>query len=450
MTSVTPQPVRSVDEIRAAFPALARTHHGIPVAFFDGPGGTQVPRPVAEAMVDYLYHHNANTHWEYPTSRETDAMLLAARESCGDFLGVPADEIVFGPNMTTLSFHVARGLSRAWGPGDEVVVTELDHHANVAPWHTLVQERGITLRTVAMRPSDGTLDWGAFASAVGARTKLIAVGAASNALGTINDMSRARSLATAVDALLFVDAVHFAPHAIVERDTLGADLLVCSPYKFYGPHLGILTGRRALLEEIDVPRLEPAPPYAPDRLETGTQSHESIVGAQAGIDWLASLVPACREGRREALCQVQKELHRRGEILLDQLWTGLDAIPGIHLYGPPPGHPRTPTAGFVLDGVTAESVSDQLAEKGVFVSHGDFYAATVIERLGVGPSGLVRAGCACYTTAEEVTRLLDGVSAISQRRSSTQALGPKADSHSHPANTLGDPTGDQSSLQQPR
>lgn len=403
----------SLDEIRARFPALERRHHGAPVAYFDGPGGTQVPRSVADAVTDYLLHHNANTHWAYPTSLETDAALAAAREALADLLGGRPSEIAFGANMTTLTFHVGRALGRRWSAGDEIVVTELDHHANVDPWRRLASERGLTVRAVRFRAETGQLDLEDLAAAIGPRTKLVAIGAASNAIGTINDVRRVADLARAAGALVFVDAVHYAPHALVDVAALGADLLACSAYKLYGPHLGVLWGREALVEELDVPKLAPAPDRSAERLETGTQNHEGIVGAAAAVDFLASLAAgATRRARLEAAYAM---LHARGEALLERLWSGLRELPGVTLYGPPPGAPRTPTVAFAVRGVPSEEVARALAERAVFVTSGDFYATTVVARLGHASDGLVRAGCACYTTADEIDRLIDGVRALAPR-----------------------------------
>jgi cysteine desulfurase family protein (TIGR01976 family) len=397
--------VASDHEIRSHFPALERRHHGRPVAYFDGPGGTQVPRAVGEAMVDYLYHHNANTHWAYPTSEETDRMLLEARVALAEFLNGRSTEVVFGQNMTTLTFHLARGLGHGWGPGDEVVVTELDHHANRAPWDTLAAERGVTIRVVPFDITTGELDWDAMDRAVGPRTRLVAVGAASNALGTVTDVARDRG------ALSFVDAVHYAPHALVDVQAIGCDFLACSPYKFYGPHMGVLWGREELLAAVDIPRLAPAPAEAPERLETGTLSHESMVGSAAAVDFLAGLAFGAAS-RRRGLVETFNALHQRGQELFQQLWDGVGEIGGVVRYGPPPDRPRTPTIGFTVAGHTAEAVARHLAGLGVFVSHGDFYAATVVERLGLQETGLVRAGIVCYTTAEEVARLVEGVAEL--------------------------------------
>jgi cysteine desulfurase family protein (TIGR01976 family) len=400
-------PVRSPEDIRAHFPAVRRRYRGYPVAYFDGPGGTQVPQEVVEAMSDYLYHHNANTHWRYPASEETDAMIASAREALADFLGAQPNEVAFGANMTTLTFHLARALGRGWGPGDEVVITELDHHANVAPWRAVERERGISIRTIRLDPASGQLQWAELERAISPRTRLIAIGAASNALGTITDVTRAASLARQAGALTFVDAVHYAPHALVDVSALGCDFLACSSYKFYGPHLGVLYGRADRLQALDVPKLVPAPETAPERLETGTQNHEGIAGAKAAVEFLASL--AAGGSRREGLAAAYRELHARGQDLVTQLWHGLAEARGVRLYGPPPGSPRTPTVAFAVDGRRSEDVAAALADLGLFVSHGDFYATTVVERLGRSDGGLVRAGCACYTTEEEVERLVDGV-----------------------------------------
>src|SRR5262245_47616454 len=335
MTS-TPGPVPSIDQVRSQFPALERRHGGTPVAYFDGPGGTQVPRSVVDAMADYLLHHNANTHWAYPTSVETDAALAAAREAVADLLGGRASEIAFGANMTTLTFHLGRALGRRWAAGDELVVTELDHHANVDPWRRLAKEHGLAVRTVRFHPGTGQLDLQDLAAALTPRTKLLAIGAASNALGTINDVRRAADLAHAAGALVFVDAVHYAPHVLVDTAALGADFLACSAYKFYGPHVGVLWGRQALIEELDLPKLEPAPEHAPERLETGTQNHEGIVGAAAAVDFLASLGPAGAATRRDRLAAAFAMLHARGRELVARLWSGLREVPGVTVYGPPP------------------------------------------------------------------------------------------------------------------
>ncbi len=402
--------VADVDAIRAQFPALTRRHRGEPVAYFDGPGGTQVPTAVVGAMNEYLFQHNANTHWHYPTSAETDQLLEASRAALAEFLNARPDEIAFGLNMTTLTYHLGRALGREWSAGDEVVITELDHHGNVAPWQALGRERGIVLRTLPLRVEDGTLDLSQLPRLLGPRTRLLAIGAASNSLGTIVDVAAACAMARQAGVLSFVDAVHAAPHVLLDVQAVGCDFLAGSAYKFYGPHVGFLFGRKARIEALDLPKLIPAPDTAPERLETGTQNHEGIVGAAAAVDFLAGLGHGTT--RRGALAATYSELHRRSAALFRRLWNGLEGNPRVRLYGPRPEAPRTPTLAFTVKGMNAAAVAERLAERAVFVSHGDFYALTVLERLGLVESGLVRAGCACYTTEAEIDRLIAGVAQL--------------------------------------
>lgn len=400
----------SLDGIRSCFPALARTHNGRAVAYFDGPGGTQVPQRVVDAMTGYLLHHNANTHWNYPSSAETDALLLSARAAMGDFLNAGPDEVAFGNNMTTITFHIARALGRQWREGDEVVVTELDHHANIAPWTALAAERGITVRTARMVPERGILDWSHLETLISGRTRLIAIGAASNAIGTVNDVVRAVRLAHDVGALAFIDAVHYAAHGVIDVREWNCDFLVCSPYKFYGPHAGVLYAKRDVLASLDVPRLDPAPNEGPERTETGTQNHEGIVGSGEAVEFLASL--GAGTTRRERLTGAMRALHARGDALFARMWGGLSAIDRVRMYGVAPGSPRTPTMAFSVEGMHSDDVARALAERAIFASNGDFYATTVIERLGHAADGVVRAGCACYTSEDEVDRLVDAVREI--------------------------------------
>ena len=404
----TPAPT---DSIRAHFPALRRQHNGVAVAYFDGPGGTQVPRQVVDAVSDYLLNHNANSHWEFPTSVETDAVITNARQTLADFLGAAPDEVAFGANMTTLTFHLARALGRGYAPGDEIVVTELDHHANIAPWTALEKERGVVIR-VAKMMSPGQLDWDDYAGQLNARTRLVAIGAASNALGTITDVRRAAVMAHAAGAQVFVDAVHYAPHELVDVRTLDCDFLACSAYKFYGPHIGVLYAKADMLAALDLPKLLPSPNTVPERAETGTQNHEGMAGAAAAVEFLASLAPG--DNRRERLSAVFAELHARGVSLVTRMWEGLSAIDGVCVYGLPPDAPRTPTIAFTVRGSSSVKVARQLAERAVFVSNGDFYATTLVDRLGQAKDGMVRAGCACYTTREEVERLIEGVREIAR------------------------------------
>ncbi|HEV7990943.1 MAG TPA: cysteine desulfurase-like protein [Gemmatimonadaceae bacterium] len=410
-SSMSADGARTVDSIRGDFPALERREQGHPVAYFDGPGGSQVPRAVVDAITDYLYHHNANTHWSYPTSVETDVLLAAARVTYADFFNAAAADVSFGNNTTTIAFHLARALARGWREGDEIIVTELDHHANIAPWRAAAQDRGLVVRSVPLDVSTFRTDWAELARALTPRTRLVAIGAASNALGTVTDVARACAMAHEAGALTFVDAVHLAPHAALDVRAIGCDFLACSSYKFYGPHAGVLFGRSALVQSLDVPKLEPAPNEAPERLETGTQNHEGIVGAAAAVEWLASL--ATLPGtRRERLVRVMDALHARGDALVARLWNGLTSIEGVTLFGPEPGTPRTPTVAFTVRGHTTDAVARRLVADGIFVSNGHFYAQTVAERLGRGEEGFVRAGAACYTTVDEVDRLIDAVRAL--------------------------------------
>ena len=407
------------DEIRSHFPAMERKHRGHPVAYLDGPGGTQVPRAVVDRMAEYLYHHNANTHWRYPTSAETDELIMDARRALAEFVNGAPEEIAFGANMTTLTFHLARALGRAWEKGDEIVVTELDHHANVAPWRALERERGVRVHMARMRTEDGSLDYEDLGHKITRKTKLVAIGAASNALGTMVDVPRVAALARAHKALLFVDAVHYAPHALTDVKAFECDFLACSAYKFYGPHIGVLWGKRDLLRELDVPKLDPAPNDAPENLETGTQNHEGIVGAGAAVDYLASLsedaslLPAPTR-RRIAIGATLTGLHLRGKKLFERLWNDLGDIRGVTRYGLAPSESRTPTLAFRVKGKSCDDVAVAMALRGLFVSHGDFYAATIIERLGVGPDGVVRVGCSAYTTGDEIERVVRAVGEIAK------------------------------------
>lgn len=402
----------SVEEIRANFPALNRIHNGFPVAYFDGPGGTQVPRQVVEAMTDYLFNHNANTHWAYPTSNETDAILANSRKALADFLNASDDEIVFGQNMTSLTFHLARSLGRNFNSDDEIIITELDHHANADTWRSLEKERGVKIRVVPMDIESGTLEFGEIENFLNAKTKLLAIGAASNAIGTISDVKKACALAKQNGTLSFVDAVHYAAHQLIDVQDFGCDFLACSAYKFYGPHIGILYGRKELLEKIDFPKLKPAPDYSPERAETGTQSHESIAGAAAAVDFLASLSNG--ETRREKLQSTFEAIHLRKQELFKMLWESLAENNNVRLFGQNPEAKRTPTVAFTVKNVPSQKVSEKLATRAIFTSHGDFYAMTVVERFGLQNEGLVRAGLACYTTMEEIERLIEVVQEIAK------------------------------------
>lgn len=401
------------ERVRADFPVFERRIAGKPIAFFDGPGGSQVPRQVAQAVADYLTLHNANTHGRFPTSEESDAILASARRAAADLVNGDAGEIVFGNNMTTVTFHLSRSLGRLWGPGDEVVVTELDHQANVAPWKRMAADNGMTVRIAPLDRDTLQLDYAALEGLISERTRLVAIGAASNALGTVNDVRRVTDAARAVGALSFVDAVHYAPHFLPDVRELGCDFLACSSYKFFGPHAGILWGRRELLERLDPYKVPPASDEAPERWETGTQNHEAIAGIGAAIDWIAAIAGGAGGGRRDALRRSYEAMHAHESALFEQLEDGLRAIPGVRFYGVARGEPRTPTCAFTVEGCTPDEVARRLGEEGVFVWNGDFYATTVCDALGLSDrGGLIRAGVAPYSTEDDVRRLIDGVARI--------------------------------------
>ena len=406
----------STEDIRAQFPSLAREHNGFPVAYFDAPGGTQTPQCVVDAVSDYLLNHNANTHWEYPTSHETDAIIESARHTFADFLNASANEIVFGPNTTTMIYHLSRALGRSLGRGDEIVITELEHHANVAPWQALVVERGVTLNVASMDPETGQLDWNDFERLVTKRTKVVSFGAGCNALGTVSDFRRAVELAHSVGALALVDAVHYAPYFLCDVKESDCDFLTCSAYKFYGPHVSVFYGKKDLLESIDFPKLQPAPDTAPERVEMGTQNHEGIAGAAAAVEFYASLVAQVDNLRsgRELLQASFAALREHSSPQVRRLWESLSRVNGVRLYGPPPDALRTPTISFTVKNVASTEVARRLAERGLFLSHGDFYAQTVVDRLGLQPEGLVRVGCACYTSDEEIERLIESVREVAK------------------------------------
>jgi cysteine desulfurase family protein (TIGR01976 family) len=364
-------------------------------------------------MADYLFHRNANAHWAFPTSAETDRIRHQAREAMSDFLGGKPEEMVFGPNMTTLTYHLSRALAREMQPGDEIVVTELDHHANVDPWKALGPEKGIRVKTLPMIPDTGTLDLDRLPELLSERTRLVAVGAASNILGTLTEVAPIARMAREVGARTFVDAVHLAPHRRIQVETMGCDFLACSPYKFYGPHMGVLWIRGEILEGMEVPKLVPAPASGPERFETGTVNAEGMAGTTAAVDFLGSLSGTESGTRRDRLDRLFAELPAREGALFRRMWDGLETLPGVRLYGPPPGDQRAPTLSFTVDGVAARDVSSCLADDvAAFLSHGDFYAATVVDRLGLRPHGMVRAGISLYTTDEEVDRLVEGVRRI--------------------------------------
>jgi cysteine desulfurase family protein (TIGR01976 family) len=427
LTMTTPIPDLSV--LRQQFPALQQTDvHGRPYVYFDGPGGTQVPQAVIDAMADYLAHANANTHGAYLTSQRTDQAIVEARQAMADFLNAPSpDEIVFGPNMTTLTFNLSRAIGRELRPGDEIVVTRLDHDANIAPWVAL-EERGVVVRHADFNPADCTLDVEGLAGLISERTRLVAVGYASNAVGSINDVRRIGELAHAVGAWMYVDAVHYAPHGPIDVQAIDCDWLVCSAYKFFGPHMGVLYGRYDLLDHLRAYKVRPAEDHPPDKFETGTKNHEGMAGTAAAVNYLADLgaefgAPFVRDfpglsGRRLHLKTAMAAIRAYERPLAERLVRGLGAIPGVTVYGitdPARFDQRAPTVAFRLGGYTPRQVAERLGEEGIFVWDGNYYALAVTERLGVEESGgMVRVGIAHYNTPEEVERLLGVVSGLAR------------------------------------
>ncbi len=402
--------------VRSQFPALALVDAGRPAVYFDGPGGTQVPQRVIDAMAHYLIRSNANHGGAFRTSRESDAVLHAAHEAMADLLNAASPaEIVFGANMTTLTFAVSRAIGRELAPGDEVLITKLDHDANRAPWLALA-EKGVVVKEVDFDPADCTLRLDDLQSKLGPKTKLVAVGYASNAVGTVNPIPEIARLVHAAGAWLWVDAVHYVPHGPVDVQALGCDFLICSPYKFFGPHSGTLWGRHELLEQLRAYKVRPAGNASPDKFETGTQAHEAQAGVLAAVEYLAELGSMCGgefegqfpgfTGSRLALKQAMAAIKAYERDLFAHFAQGLRAIPGLTFYGiadPSQFDRRTPTAAFRLAGKHPDEVAEHLARRGVYVWSGNFYALAVTERLGIEESGgVVRAGLAHYNTREEV------------------------------------------------
>jgi len=411
-----------VERIRAQFPALASG-----VVFLDGPGGTPVPRAVSEAVTAYYREANANEHGLFATSRRSDGLIAAGRAAMADLLNARSeDEIVFGANMTTLTLHLSRALGRDLGAGDEVVVTRLDHDANVAPWLHL-QERGVVVRWLEFDPADCTLRLEALESILSDRTRIVAIGWASNAFGTVNDVPRVVSAARRAGALTFVDAVHYAPHRMIDVQLLNCDFLACSPYKFYGPHSGVLYGRREVLERLRPYKVRPSRSSIPDCLETGTKNHENIAGVAAAVDYLAALGRDLVEadgfdrfepGRRRWLKQSLAAIMEHESRLFRRLLSGLQAIPGLRLYGitdPARLSERTPTACFTLGGLSPAAVAERLGKEGIQVWDGDYYAWEAMRFLGLGDSGgAVRAGLSLYNSKGEVDRFLEALRSIAR------------------------------------
>jgi cysteine desulfurase family protein (TIGR01976 family) len=408
-----------VAAVRDHFPSLARTIDGRTVAYLDGPGGTQVPRECTDAMVAYLERSNANHGGAFATAVETEELLHEVHASAADFLGAhEPEEVAFGPNMTTLTFSLSRAIGRELGPGDEIVVTRLDHDANVAPWLAVAEDRGSTVRWLDITEEDCTLDLDALESIVSEKTRVVAVGLASNAVGTVNDVGRVVEVAHAYGALVFVDAVHAAPHLPIDVASLRVDFLACSPYKFYGPHLGMLYGRRELLERLRAYRVRPAGEALPGKWETGTQNHEALGGLLGTFDYLASLGRAYGgarrdDGRRAALQAAMGTIRAYERGLIGPLLDGLASVPGLRIYGitdPERFADRVPTVAFILRGHHPRRMAEHLALRAINAWDGNYYAIELLNRLGLDDSGgTLRVGLVHYNAREEIDRLIEAL-----------------------------------------
>jgi len=401
-----------VNWVREQFPSLKLQVNGRPAAFLDGPAGTQVPRHVMDAVQEYFLDANANTYGAFLTSRRTNEAISAARAAMADFFNCGSDEVVFSQNMTTITLGLARAIGRELQPGDEILLTILDHDANFTPWKVL-EEKGVVIRTVDIRDSDCTLDLSDLKKKLSSKTKLVAVGYASNAVGTINPVAEITKLAHAAGALIYIDAVHYAPHGPIDVKALDCDFLVCSPYKFFGPHMGTLYGKKGHLERFKPYKVRPATDVVPECWETGTQVQELIAGIHAAVDYLAELGRRCdpsAQTRREALLASYRSTVGYERSLVTRLIDGLLAVPGLRFFGitePKRFEERCSTVSFRLAKGTPTDAATFLGDRGIFTWDGNFYALNLTERLGVEKlGGVLRVGLVHYNTAEEVDRLL--------------------------------------------
>jgi len=404
--------------VRSQFPSLAQKVNGQPAVFLDGPGGTQVPQRVIEAISDYLAHNNANTGGAYHTSRNTDRMIAETRAAMGDFLNCDADEVVIGPNMTTLAYAMSRAIGRELGPGGEIVLTLLDHDANFSPWKAL-EEKGVTIRTAKFNPADCTLDMHDLARKITSHTRLVAVGYASNAVGTINNVAEVVRLARQAGALSYIDAVHYAPHGPIDVRALDCDFLVCSTYKFFGPHMGVLYGKREHLKRLRPYKVRPNTNNIPNCWEWGTLNHECIAGIKACVDYWEELGRRAKpsvSSRRAAILAAHEAIHPHERAMTEKMIAGLLAIPGLKLYGisdPRRFENRCATIAVRIDGHAPLELATKLGERGFFTWDGNYYALNVTEQLDVERlGGFLRIGLVHYNTMEEVERLLAALSEI--------------------------------------
>jgi cysteine desulfurase family protein (TIGR01976 family) len=404
-----------VQSVREQFPALGRKYDGRGVVYFDGPGGSQVVRQSIDAVSGYMERGGANLHGVFPTSTETEEILSQTRLAAADFLGAAPDEVAFGANMTTLTFAISRALAREWDEDSEIVVTELDHRANVDPWLIAASERDAKVRWVRVDSETLTLDGEGLQQSINENTKLVAVGLASNAVGTVNDVAAVAEKAHDAGAIVAVDAVHAAPHIPIDRDGLGADIITCSAYKFFGPHVGVTAIKQDLFERMDVYRLDPAPDHTPDKLETGTQNHEGIAGVKGAIDFIASLGDGTSQ--REKFASAMRTIEEYEAELAAMFRAAIRDLPSVILYAAPEGAHKTPTIAFRVEGYAPEEICARMLEHGFFIAAGDFYASTLAEKLGISESGgFVRAGLAPYNTEEEVERFVEALKGFVKER----------------------------------
>ena len=428
-TTMETAPALDLNYVRSQFPSLTQTVNGHPAAFLDGPGGTQVPQRVIEAISGYLRRDNANTGGAYATSRHTDALIARARGAMADFLNCAPEEVAFGPNMTTLTYAISRAIGRELGPGDELVVTRLDHDANVSPWLAMAEDRGVTVRWAEIQDENCTLDIADLSSKINARTKLVAVGYASNAVGTINPVQGITRLAHAVGALCYVDAVHYGPHGLIDVAALDCDFLACSTYKFFGPHMGVLYGKRELLKKFRPYKVRPNTNAIPNCWEWGTLNHECIAGIEACVEYIADLG---RQGlsrpsrvsqggnqeslseRRAAMVAGYAAIHEHERALIERMMAGLKSIPKLKIYGiTNPERLTDRCATFALRDVSGKpgrsplELATKLGERGFFTWDGNYYALNLTEHLDLEKSGgFLRIGLVHYNTLDEVDRLL--------------------------------------------
>jgi len=417
--------LRNIHSIRSQFPSLSRTIDGQQAIYLDGPAGTQVPQSVVNRIGDCMLNHNANRAGRFATSREVDEIMNQSHAVFADFLGTnSADSVAFGPNMTSLTLQFSRALSREWKAGDRILVSSLDHDANFTPWVLAARDAGAEVKVIEIHRPDATLDMDSLNSLLNDRTRLVAVTAASNAVGSLTSIREIANRAHAVGAELFVDAVHLAPHRLIDVVELDCDFLVCSAYKFFGPHIGVLYGRRHRMLESNPYKLRPAPESLPGRWMTGTQNHACIAGAAAAVEYIASLssIPAYATNRRLRIQDAMNEIAQYETQLISHLIRGLSSVRGIKLFGITDSgrmDERAPTVCFQVAGIKSIDVAQSLGDRGVFSWHGNYYALPLTQSLGTEPDGMVRLGCMHYNTIEEIDITVEHIREIAQSPSSS-------------------------------